>query len=381
MANYEVLFPQWATLGQKSPEYWSPSDLQLGAEFCKTLLERTKKLENATRKQTQENEYIKRQMILLEDKTDSVLKSNEQLHAKIQNMKRENCRNQLENTDDKEIHKRHYLTAEALEAQGENLRKKLQEINRQHKSLLRKQTSSLTQDQDAGPSDQKICSTLSTTLINHQNKITELLRQLQKVRIEDVREQKNIADLAQQLAVQLEKNNALQKQLDVLRGKAQNVKILQVELTALEEVRQHQLCGQCLQDMKSKIFDDSQQEPESPVQDLNDKHEASNDLTYTSTPRVTPRREQDTLTASMSPTVKLEMSRGSDSITSPALKESQKQQELMEQSFSVTVTYVPAIELENQPSEEHISNTRYLQYLNGTTNIFKVSWFRSEKHF
>ncbi|CAL7947184.1 unnamed protein product [Xylocopa violacea] len=343
-------------------------------EFCKTLLERTKKLENAARKQTQENEYMKRQVILLEDDTDSVLKSNEQLHAKIQNMKRENCRIQLENTDDKEVHKRRYLTAEALEAQGENLRKKLHEINRQHKSLLRKQTTSLIQDQEAGPSDQKICSTPSTTLINHQNKITELLRQSQKVHIEDLREQKNIADLGQQLMVQLEKNNALQKQLDVLRNKAQNVKILQVELNALEKVRQHQLCGQCLQD-------DSQHEPESPVQDSNDKYEASNDLTYTSTPRATVHRQQNTLTVCMSPTVKLEMSGDSDSIPSSTLEESQKQQESMEQSFSVTVTYIPVIELENQSSEEHISNTRYLQHLNGTADIFKVSWYRSEKHF
>lgn len=67
--------------------------------------------------------------------------------------------------------------------------------------------------------------------------MTDLLRQLQEVRSQRAREQKKAADLGQQLASLIQENTALEEQLNIWRSKAQDVKNLQEEINALEEVR------------------------------------------------------------------------------------------------------------------------------------------------
>lgn len=66
---------------------------------------------------------------------------------------------------------------------------------------------------------------------------TVLLRQLQDARSQRAREQKKVTELGQQLASLLQENSALEEQLNVWRSKAQDVKSLQEEINALEEVR------------------------------------------------------------------------------------------------------------------------------------------------
>ncbi|XP_076755876.1 uncharacterized protein LOC143426351 isoform X1 [Xylocopa sonorina] len=302
-----------------------PEDLQLAAELGKTLLERNKELENIIKahqttveEQAQEIEYMKKQTAALREVNDSRLKIYEQLEVSIQDLERANHRLVIENTSDKKLIKNQCLTIEGLEAQREELQKKIDEITEQHESLLRQQTAihstttaqtqtalwkaSVTQggsiQQNAALSDQKAYLSLPTTLVNDET--TELLRQLQETRSQRAREQQKVAELGQQLTTLLQENNALEEQLNFWRSKAEDVKNLQEEINTLEEVRRGQLCGRCLRGMESKTHDDlfvmlnqeeyddisvaeslmndSQRDTESITQDLNDKDGVSNDV-------------------------------------------------------------------------------------------------------
>lgn len=76
-----------------------------------------------------------------------------------------------------------------------------------------------------------------TTASTNEEEVTELLRQVQEARSQRTREQKKVAELEQQLTTVLQENTTLEEQLNVLRGKAQDVKNLQEEINTLEEVR------------------------------------------------------------------------------------------------------------------------------------------------
>lgn len=76
-----------------------------------------------------------------------------------------------------------------------------------------------------------------TTVSTNDEEVTELLRQVQEARSQRTREQKKVAELEQQLTTVLQENTTLEEQLNVLRGKAQDVKNLQEEINTLEEVR------------------------------------------------------------------------------------------------------------------------------------------------
>lgn len=124
-------------------------DLQLAAELGKTLLERNKELENIIKahqstveEQAQEIEYMKKQTAALREVNDSRLKIYEQLEVSIQDLERANHRLVIENTSDKKLIKSQCLTIESLEARCEELQKKIDEINEQHESLLRQQSTS-----------------------------------------------------------------------------------------------------------------------------------------------------------------------------------------------------------------------------------------------
>lgn len=71
----------------------------------------------------------------------------------------------------------------------------------------------------------------------NDEEVTELLRQVQEARSQRTREQKKVAELEQQLTTVLQENTTLEEQLNVLRGKVQDVKNLQEEINTLEEVR------------------------------------------------------------------------------------------------------------------------------------------------
>ncbi|XP_076755095.1 uncharacterized protein LOC143425914 isoform X2 [Xylocopa sonorina] len=300
-------------------------NLQLAAELGKTLLERNKELENIIKahqttieEQAQEIEYMKKQTAALREVNDSRLKIYEQLEVSIQDLERANHRLVIENTSDKKLIKSQCLTIENLEAQREELQKKIDKITEQHESLLRQQTAihstntaqtqtalwkaSVTQggsiQQSAALSDQKAYLSIPAALSNDE--ATELLRQLQEARSQRAREQQKVSELGQQLATLLQENNALEEQLNFWRSKAQNVKNLQEEINTLEEVRRGQLCGRCLRGMESSTHDDlfvmlnqeeyddisvaeslvhdSQRDTESLPQDTNDKNAVSNDL-------------------------------------------------------------------------------------------------------
>lgn len=371
-------------------------DLQLAAELGKTLLERNKELENIIKahqstveEQAQEIEYMKKQTAALREVNDSRLKIYEQLEVSIQDLERANHRLVIENTSDKKLIKSQCLTIESLEARCEELQKKIDEINEQHESLLRQQSTSqsannITQthtihwkvsvtqgsstQQNAAPSGQKSFQEANAdssvrqlpTIPTNDEEVTELLRQLQEARSQRAREQQKVTELRQQLATLLQENNALEEQLNVWRNKAQDVKNLQEEINTLEEVRRGQLCGRCLRGLDSKTHDelsvmlnqeeyddismaeslmnDSQRDTESLTQESNDQNEVSNDMKnpyrvlvekYQALLEVQRRsalRRKDSVPTPMSLQEELEMSGEFNSFQSPTL-ETETQQE------------------------------------------------------
>ncbi|XP_043258520.1 cerebellar degeneration-related protein 2 isoform X2 [Colletes gigas] len=243
-------------------------DLQLAAELGKTLLERNKELENIIKlhhttieEQAQEIEYMKKQTAALREVNDSRLKIYEQLEVSIQDLERANHRLVMENTTDKKLIKSQCLTIENLESRCEDLQKKNEEINERHRNVLRQQWTSqsmkTTQTQTSlwkasvtqGGSTQQ-------NAAPSEEEMTELLRQLQEVRSQRAREQKKATELGQQLATLMQENSTLEELLNVWRSKAQDVKNLQEEINALEEVRRGQLCGRCLRGMETKTHDE-----------------------------------------------------------------------------------------------------------------------------
>lgn len=287
-------------------------DLQLAAELGKTLLERNKELENIIKlhqstveEQAQEIEYMKKQTAALREVNDSRLKIYEQLEVSIQDLERANHRLVIENTSDKKLIKSHCTTIETLEARCEELQKKIDELHEQHESRLRQQ--SMNQSKNTAQTQTALWKASGTpggstqeNATAPEEEMTELLRQLQEARNQRAREQKKAADLNQQLATLLQENTALEEQINILRSKAQDVKNLQEEINALEEVRRGHLCGRCLRGMETKTHDeisimldqeeldvismaesvisDSQRDTESLTQDLNHDDSGSIDL-------------------------------------------------------------------------------------------------------
>ncbi|KZC09144.1 PREDICTED: cerebellar degeneration-related protein 2-like [Dufourea novaeangliae] len=288
-----------------------PEDLQLAAELGKTLLERNKELENMIKsqqtiveEQAQEIEYMKKQTAALREVNDSRLKIYEQLEVSIQDLERANHRLVIENTSDKKLIKSQCLTIESLEARCEEFQKKIDEVHEQHESLLRQQaTSKSTTTAHTQTTLWKTSVTPGGSTQQNaappEEEVTDLMRQLQEARSQRAREQKKVTEIGQQLASLLQENNALEEQINIWRSKAQDVKNLQEEINALEEVRRGQLCGRCLRGIETKTHDeisvmldqeeyddismaeslinDSQRDTESLTQDSNHEEVSSND--------------------------------------------------------------------------------------------------------
>ncbi|XP_076276040.1 cerebellar degeneration-related protein 2-like isoform X2 [Lasioglossum baleicum] len=309
-------------------------DLQLAAELGKTLLERNKELENIIKlhqstieEQAQEIEYMKKQTAALREVNDSRLKIYEQLEVSIQDLERANHRLVIENTSDKKLIKSQCSTIETLEARCEELQKKIDELHEQHENRLRQQTTS--QSKNTAQTQTALWKASVTqgggtqeNATKPEEEMTELLRQLQEARNQRAREHKKAADLGQQLATLLQENTALEEQIAILRSKAQDVKNLQEEINALEEVRRGHLCGRCLRGMETKTHDeisvmldhedcdvmsmaeslisDSQRDTESLTQDLN--HEDSNSIDLKNPYRILVEKYQALLEVQRRPT-------------------------------------------------------------------------------
>ncbi|XP_071856855.1 cerebellar degeneration-related protein 2-like isoform X2 [Bombus fervidus] len=381
-------------------------DLQLAAELGKTLLERNKELENIIKthqstveEQAQEIEYMKKQTAALREVNDSRLKIYEQLEVSIQDLERANHRLVIENTSDKKLIKSQCLTIENLEARCEEFQKKIDEINEQHESILRQQTASQSTNtaqtqtfvwkapaMQGGSIQQSAASRgqrpfqeaiidsnvrqFHTTVSTNDEEVTELLRQVQEARSQRTREQKKVAELEQQLTTVLQENTTLEEQLNVLRGKAQDVKNLQEEINTLEEVRRGQLCGRCLRGMESKTHDelsimlnqeeyddismaeslinDTQRDTVSVTEDTNEEHEGQSDLknpyrelvekyqALLEVQRLSALRRKDSIPTPMSLQEELEMSGEFNSFHAPTLETEIQQEPTKPASGNVT---------------------------------------------
>ncbi|XP_015595512.1 cerebellar degeneration-related protein 2 isoform X2 [Cephus cinctus] len=267
-------------------------DLQLAAELGKTLLERNKELENNVKhhqstieEQAQEIEYMKKQTAALREVNDSRLKIYEQLEVSIQDLERANHRLALENSGDKKLIKSQCLTIENLEARCEDLQKKFDELTVRYEAFLRQHNSSQSRNtaqsqttdvwKGSAPQDGSIkkeaascpVSPSSTSTVDSNvrelastlakdEEVTDLLRQLQDAKGQRAREQKRAAELREQLTSLVQENNSLEEQLNAWRNKAQDMKNLQEEINALEEVRQGHLCGRCLRSVDTRTHDE-----------------------------------------------------------------------------------------------------------------------------
>lgn len=264
-------------------------DLQLAAELGKTLLERNKELENIIKlhqateeEQTQEIEYMKKQIAALREVNNTRLKVYEQLEVSVQDLERANHHLVIENTSDKKLIKSQSVTIENLEVRCEELQKKIDDLTerlRQHatspsrnnaqqqhqqQQLQQQQstdwetsdTQGGSEKQRAAPSSSKSSQETIEATAASDEEMTTLLTQLQDARNQRAREQKKVSELSQQLTTLLQENSALEEQLTEWRNKAQDVKSLQDEISTLEEVRRGQLCGRCLRGMDTRTHDE-----------------------------------------------------------------------------------------------------------------------------
>ncbi|KAG5346168.1 CDR2L protein, partial [Acromyrmex charruanus] len=267
----------------------SESNLQLAAELGKTLLERNKELENIIKlhqateeEQTQEIEYMKKQIAALREVNNTRLKVYEQLEVSVQDLERANHHLVIENTSDKKLIKSQSVTIENLEVRCEELQKKIDDLTerlRQHatspsrnnaqqqhqqQQLQQQQstdwetsdTQGGSEKQRAAPSSSKSSQETIEATAASDEEMTTLLTQLQDARNQRAREQKKVSELSQQLTTLLQENSALEEQLTEWRNKAQDVKSLQDEISTLEEVRRGQLCGRCLRGMDTRTHDE-----------------------------------------------------------------------------------------------------------------------------
>ncbi|CAH2007822.1 unnamed protein product [Acanthoscelides obtectus] len=269
-------------------------DLQLAAELGKTLLERNKELELALKQQqltideqVQEIEYLSKQTTALKEVNDSRLRIYEQLEVSIQDLERANHRLVLENAAEKKHIKSLNGTIESLESKCEELQSTVDDLNLQIDILKRKSQRAAEQRYSTGSTRESITlrrvnSTSSSvpkprktaeTVVQTDNSISgttdeadncsidsvwendgmeqQLLAQLSKMRAQCNRDERKIAELEEQLAVIIQQNQALENQVVQLshKGDHNTMKSWHEELSAVEEVRQGQLCSRCLRNL------------------------------------------------------------------------------------------------------------------------------------
>ncbi|XP_077283761.1 cerebellar degeneration-related protein 2-like isoform X3 [Arctopsyche grandis] len=280
MASYQDLERDWSALPEDVEE-WIHSDLQLAAELGKTLLERNKELEislkqhqNIIEDQAQEIEYLTKQTVALREVNDSRLKIYEQLEISVQDLERANHRLALEHTSDKKHIKSLTGTIESLESKCEDLQKNADELTRQldvykrraerqnelqeklQKSEASVQSETITKGQpDSLPTILKPREIYQEVESACEEELLKVHKELSDSRLMQIKEQRKIAELEEQLAAMVQENNKLQDKLKDWNQNDDVMKSMHEEFSILEEVRQGQLCGRCLRNVEQATDD------------------------------------------------------------------------------------------------------------------------------
>lgn len=311
MASYNELKFDWQMLCLKDCQNWSDSDLQLAAELGKTLLERNKELESLLKKhqqlnedQTQEIEYLTKQNVALREVNDSRLRIYESLDISIQELENEKHQLLLDHAADKKLIKNLNQTVESLEVRCDELSKQMEDLSRgldtekrknerlneSLKERNQKNSSSRlhsvpSSDGNASESENEMappqilinsghqhmfmdiskdCSgypsshdtidsgfnASNNTGIIDQDDFMRIVTELDDVKRQYVNEHTRATELEQQISVIAQENTSLQSRL-AQANTLDEMKSVHEELSFLEEVRQGQMCSNCL-----RKFDD-----------------------------------------------------------------------------------------------------------------------------
>ncbi|XP_035784000.1 uncharacterized protein LOC118462194 isoform X1 [Anopheles albimanus] len=283
MANKELRF-EWDILARKDWREWDEKDLQLAAELGKTLLERNKALEaalkhhqHAIEDKMQEIEYLSKQNAALREANDSRMKIYEQLEVSIQDLELKKYKLALDYKAEKKITKQLQSTIESLETKVEELTRTLMEERRQaeidKRYIAEKQaatagTSTDIVEMPTLPSPSSVTSdhkTQSATtrdvdeLHHNEEADEELIRVmllLDCTQKNFMQERDKVSELEEQLIAITQENQMLQKKLSQKTNNDEGTTVHQ-QLSLLDELKQGQLCTNCLRDLADRRDEES----------------------------------------------------------------------------------------------------------------------------
>ncbi|XP_065203231.1 cerebellar degeneration-related protein 2 isoform X2 [Planococcus citri] len=254
MSSYEELCVEWCDL---ETERWSASDLQLAAELGKTLLERNKELESALKQhqniiedQSQEIEYLTKQTAALKEVNSSRFRIYEQLEISIQDLEHDNVTLSQQSAADKKQIKSLLETIQSLENKCDELQQQLDKktLELENEKRQRNTANHANEPTAAATDDNKdaIYDNFHNQPTDVCTNCSEILTRLQEAKASNVKEQRTIDDLKDQLSVVLQDNDYLRNQVDDMRSKEDEMKSVQDELATLEQIRLGNLCKRCL---------------------------------------------------------------------------------------------------------------------------------------
>ncbi|XP_049540383.1 uncharacterized protein LOC125954262 isoform X2 [Anopheles darlingi] len=282
MSNKEIRF-EWDILAKKRLQNWDKNDLQLAAELGKTLLERNKELEATVKyhqhvieDKMQEIEYLTKQNGALREVNDSRMKIYEQLEVSIQDLERDKYKLALDYKAEKKITKQLHSTIESLETKVEELTRTLVDERRQadiERRYIAKQQAaapasndiveltSLPSPTSATSEQERPSGTVQDVQELHHNDDTdeELIRVillLERTQKSFAQERDKVSELEEQLMVITQENQALQKKLSQ-KTNNDEVKPVHQELSLLDELKQGQMCTNCLRDLADRRDENS----------------------------------------------------------------------------------------------------------------------------
>ncbi|KAL0272453.1 UNVERIFIED_CONTAM: hypothetical protein PYX00_005413 [Menopon gallinae] len=218
-------------------------DLQLAAELAKNLLARNKELENCVKQcqttieeQTQEIEYLSKQMTALRKTNDDRIRIYEQLEVSIQDLERANQRLALDSSTDKKQIKSLCAYRDSLEERCEELQKALDEARSQQKEKKPSSQEGGERGVDSVEPSQTEDGPEKNDLVRQNH---ELKRQITDL------EEKILKDMAMTEAEHCRLVQDMASMREELSTRYQEqFKHLQEEIT---EVRSGSLCGRCME--------------------------------------------------------------------------------------------------------------------------------------
>ncbi|XP_050099449.1 uncharacterized protein LOC126579844 isoform X2 [Anopheles aquasalis] len=283
MSNKDLRF-EWDILAGKDWRKWDKKDLQLAAELGKTLLERNKALEAALKQcqheiedKMQEIEQLNKHNVAQREANESRMKIYEQLDLGIWDLEQTKYKLTLENKAEKKKNRQLHSTIEGLEAKVEELTRTLMEERRQmqieKRDIAEKQAATAGTSTDIVevptlPSPASVASdhaTQSTTTraveeLHHNDEADEELIRvmllLDSTQKNFVQERDKVAELEEQLMALTQENQMLQKKLSQNTNNDE-VKTVHQEISLLDELKQGQLCTNCLRDLADRRDENS----------------------------------------------------------------------------------------------------------------------------